>query len=84
MPSISIAELRQNPAPTIEAVESGQSFYITRYRHPVARLVPASHLAVRGVDVMRALEMTPVDENWATELNNDRDADNSEDAWVQQ
>lgn len=40
MKSISVAELRQNPTAALAAVESGESYVVTRHRHPVARLIP--------------------------------------------
>ena len=81
MTSISVAELRQNPAPALNAVERGEVLTITRYRRPIARLVPAGLPPVSGRDVMRILSSTPVDDQWATELEADRAADRADDPW---
>jgi len=81
MPAISLAELRQNPAPALEAVEHGQTLTITRYRRPIANLTPAARTQVSGTDVMRLLSSTPVDEQWAAQLEADRAADQGPDFW---
>jgi len=81
MTAISIAELRQNPSPALDAVERGQVLTITRYRRPIARLVPAGRPLVSGRDVMRILASTPVDPQWAMEIEEDRSMDRAEDPW---
>ena len=81
MTTISVAELRQNPAPALDAVERGQELTVTRYRRPIARIIPAASPAVSGVDVIRALASAPVDTGWATELEADRSADRGDDPW---
>ena len=81
MTSITIAELRQNPSPALDAVEHGQTMSVTRYRKPIAYLVPAARPAVSGADAMRALAITPVDSEWATQLEDQRDADETDDPW---
>ncbi|OKH81767.1 hypothetical protein EB75_14740 [Mycobacterium sp. ST-F2] len=40
MKSITVAELRQNPTAALEDVAAGETYVVTRHRHPVARLVP--------------------------------------------
>lgn len=40
MKTITVAELRQNPTQALADVEAGQTYVVTRHRHPVARLVP--------------------------------------------
>jgi len=84
MSTISIAELRQNPAPALNAVEHGQVLTVTRYRRAVARIVPVARSVVRGGDVMRALALTPVDDQWAIELDAERSADRAVDPWENQ
>jgi len=84
MSSISIAELRQNPAPALAAVELGQTLTVTRYRQPIARLVPTARPVVRGTDLMAALASTPVDAEWAEQLEAERAADEGDDPWVRQ
>ena len=81
MTVISVGELRQNPAPALEAVERGQALTITRYRKPIANLTPVGRSRVSGNDVMRLLSSTPVDENWAAQLEADRSADQADDLW---
>ena len=40
MKTITVAELRQNPTAALDDVEAGESYVVTRHRHPIARLVP--------------------------------------------
>lgn len=40
MKSITVGELRQNPTEAFAQVEAGETYVVTRHRHPVARLVP--------------------------------------------
>lgn len=40
MKKITVAELRQNPTPMIEDVESGATFVITRHNKPVGQITP--------------------------------------------
>jgi len=79
--SISVAELRQNPAPALDAVARGQALTVTRYRRPVARLVPTARPPVRGADVMGVLASTPVDSQWAQQLEAERSTDRAVDPW---
>ncbi|MCL2804276.1 MAG: type II toxin-antitoxin system prevent-host-death family antitoxin [Micrococcales bacterium] len=81
MRSISIAELRQNPAPALDTVARGQALTVTRYRRPVARIVPVTRQHVRGTDVMQALASTPVDDQWALQLEAERSMDRAADPW---
>ena len=82
MNSVSIAELRQNPTPVLDAVERGETYVVTRYRKEIARLVPAvDRQPVSGRDVMAALRRTPLeDSSWADEVTADRAAFDAE--WV--
>lgn len=82
MNTVSIAELRQNPTPVLDAVEHGETYVVTRYRKEIARLVPpVGRRAVSGQKVMAALRQTPLDDNaWADELAADRAAFDAE--WV--
>jgi antitoxin (DNA-binding transcriptional repressor) of toxin-antitoxin stability system len=48
MRTISLAELKQNPSAAIDGVEAGQSYQVTRYKRPVALLVPAPRRPPRG------------------------------------
>ncbi|GAB3815951.1 hypothetical protein GCM10028820_14390 [Tessaracoccus terricola] len=41
MKTITVAELRQNPTPALDAVAGGASLTVTKHRRPVAMLVPA-------------------------------------------
>ncbi len=54
MRSITVAELRQNPTEALNAVESGETYIVTRHRREIARLVPA-----KQVDVARPKESGP-------------------------
>lgn len=38
--TITVAELRQNPTAALDDVAHGETYIVTRHRHPVARLVP--------------------------------------------
>lgn len=40
MKTITVAELRQNPTAALVAVESGETYLVTRHRRGIARLVP--------------------------------------------
>jgi len=69
MKTISIAELRHDPGPALDAVATGDSYVITRYRRPVARLVPVEPtLAPSGREVMEALHSLTSVPGWAEEL----------------
>jgi prevent-host-death family protein len=46
MKTITVAQLRQNPTDAIASVEAGESYVVTRHRHPVAQLIPADDDAV--------------------------------------
>ncbi|WP_369369666.1 type II toxin-antitoxin system Phd/YefM family antitoxin [Promicromonospora sp. Populi] len=82
MNSVSIAELRQNPTPVLDAVERGETYVVTRYRKEIARLVPVvDRRPVSGRDVMAALRRTPLEDgSWADEIAADRAAFDAE--WV--
>lgn len=41
MKTVTVAELRQNPTPALDAVAAGASLTVTKHRRPVAMLVPA-------------------------------------------
>ncbi|MDJ1370523.1 type II toxin-antitoxin system Phd/YefM family antitoxin [Gulosibacter molinativorax] len=47
MKTISVAELRQNPTAAIEDVANGETYVVTRHKHPVARLTPIDDDAVQ-------------------------------------
>jgi prevent-host-death family protein len=40
MKTVSVRELRQNPAQMLRDVEAGESYTITSYNRPIARVVP--------------------------------------------
>ncbi|MDM4764270.1 type II toxin-antitoxin system prevent-host-death family antitoxin [Galbitalea sp. SE-J8] len=40
MKTISVTELRQNPTQALAAVEAGETYVITKHRHPIAQLIP--------------------------------------------
>ena len=40
MKTISVAELRQNPTEALAAVEAGETYLVTKHRHPIAQLIP--------------------------------------------
>ena len=81
MLTVSVAQLRQNPAPALEAVERGQVLTVTRYRRPVARIVPTSRSGVSGAEVTAALAATPIDNQWLLQLETDRSMDRASDPW---
>ncbi|CCK59279.1 Conserved protein of unknown function [Mycobacterium canettii CIPT 140070010] len=41
MKSISVGELRQNPAPMIADLEGGEPYALTRHNHRIGTIVPA-------------------------------------------
>jgi antitoxin (DNA-binding transcriptional repressor) of toxin-antitoxin stability system len=81
MTTVSIAELRQNPAPALAEVERGKLLTITRYRKPIATITPLARSKVSGIDVMKALALCPVDEQWSEELEALRSQDRAIDPW---
>lgn len=42
MKNVSVRELRQNPAQMLRDVESGESYTITSYNRPIARVEPVA------------------------------------------
>ena len=52
MKTITVAELRQNPTAALEEVAAGQSYVVTRHRHPVARLVPVGPVEAEASGVI--------------------------------
>ena len=45
MKSISVGELRQNPAPMIADLEDGEAYALTRHNHRIGTIVPAASSA---------------------------------------
>lgn len=43
MKTITIGQLRQNPAPMLADVEAGETYQVTRHRREIARIVPRDH-----------------------------------------
>lgn len=43
MKTITIGQLRQNPAPMLADVEAGETYQITRHSREIARIVPRDH-----------------------------------------
>lgn len=85
MKSISIGKLRQNPAATLNAVEHGETYIVTRYRREVGRLVPPSgRQPVTADEYLAAIRATPLgDDDWAAEIAATRaDFDGNPDPWV--
>lgn len=85
MNSVSIAELRQNPTPVLDAVEHGETYVVTRYRKEIARIVPPR--ARRPVSAAAAMAVYDdallPDTSWAEEVAADRVAFDAEttDPW---
>lgn len=46
MKSISVGELRQNPAAMISDLEGGESYALTRHNHRIGTIVPTASSAV--------------------------------------
>lgn len=83
MKTITVAQLRQNPAPALAEVARGEEYVVVRYRNEIARLVPPirARQPVSAVAVSDLFESTPVDADWAETIDQDRDADMGEDPW---
>lgn len=47
MKSITVAELRQNPTQALDEVSAGETYVVTRHRHPIAKLVPVEDASVQ-------------------------------------
>lgn len=45
MKSISVGELRQNPAPMIADLEAGEAYALTRHNHRIGTIVPTASSA---------------------------------------
>lgn len=43
MKTISVGQLRQNPAAMLADVESGETYQVTRHNREIARIVPREH-----------------------------------------
>ena len=56
MATISVGELRQNPAAALADVQRGQTYVVTQHRRPIAQLVPVPAPGPSGAEVMRAAE----------------------------
>ncbi|KHL00079.1 hypothetical protein LK09_01715 [Microbacterium mangrovi] len=73
MKTISIADLRHDPGPALDAVANGDTYVVTRYRRPVARLVPVDRSAPpsgrEAMEILRSLAAVP---GWAEELRAQR------------
>lgn len=57
MKSVPIAEFRHEPGRVLDGVSHGESYVITRYHRPVARIVPLGDESAwpRGSDVMKSI-----------------------------
>lgn len=55
MKTISVAELRQNPTEALIEVEEGETYVVTRYRAPIAKLVPIDQPDVFGVSAVKLI-----------------------------
>jgi antitoxin (DNA-binding transcriptional repressor) of toxin-antitoxin stability system len=51
MTVISVGQLRQHPAAVLGAVELGKTYTVTRYRRPIARLVPETAASPSGTEI---------------------------------
>lgn len=87
MKTVSIGQLRQNPAPAIEEVEHGHGVEITRYRKVIARIVPAhqKRQILSGSAVMDMLKTLPTtaDPGWRADIADARAEDDAQwqDPW---
>ncbi|WP_206074424.1 type II toxin-antitoxin system Phd/YefM family antitoxin [Antribacter gilvus] len=83
MNTVTVAELRQNPTPVLEAVEHGETFVVTRYRKEIARLVPpARRRRVTAAEAMSVYERAPLsDRSWSEEVARERAAELARDPW---
>lgn len=85
MNTVSIAELRQNPTPVLDAVEHGETYVVTRYRKEIARIVPPQvRRPVTAAAAMAVYDVAPLtDDSWAQEIAADRAAFDAEttDPW---
>jgi prevent-host-death family protein len=57
MKSVPIAEFRHEPGRVLDGVAHGESYVITRYHRPVARITPLTDEPAwpRGSDIMKAV-----------------------------
>ena len=82
MKTITVAQLRQNPTAALDEVEHGETYIVTKHRREVARLVPPA--ARRGVtpdEFEDLLRRTPLTEDWAAEIAEQRSDFDTPDPW---
>lgn len=84
MKTVTVAQLRQNPAPTLADVERGEEYVVLRYRREIARIVPRSirRTPVTAEDVAGMFASAPLDGEWGEELERDRASDVGADPWA--
>jgi prevent-host-death family protein len=79
--TMSVGQLRQNPAPMVHDVESGHEWVLTNHGRPFGRVVPFAErqwVAIgHAVDVLNEPEAT----GWAEELTRDREGSDMADPW---
>jgi antitoxin (DNA-binding transcriptional repressor) of toxin-antitoxin stability system len=91
MRTVSIAELRQNPTPVLDAAEAGETTVVTRYRKPIAEIkpfqirTPSPHLGwpgngPSGREIMSAMKKMPKlrDNSWFDDIKRLRELDETE------
>lgn len=79
--SITVGQLRQNPTQMLADVQDGERYVVTSHGRPIADVVPHVESGWVPVDrVARLLERSG-DDDWARELQADRDEHDLRDPW---
>ncbi|WP_378148498.1 type II toxin-antitoxin system prevent-host-death family antitoxin [Cnuibacter sp. UC19_7] len=79
--TMSVGQLRQNPAPMVHDVESGLSWVLTNHGRPFGVVVPYVERRWVGIDAVVDLLRSPAAREWADELEADRAAVDGRDPW---
>jgi prevent-host-death family protein len=80
--TMSVGELRQNPAPMVHDVESGLSWVLTNHGRPFGVVVPYAERRWIGVDTVVDLLSLPAPAGWLDEIEAGRAADEPRDPWA--
>lgn len=66
--SVSVEELQQNPKPTLDAVQDGQTVIVTKHGRPIAELGPHRSSQGASADAVFAVIAGRADAGWRDDL----------------
>ncbi|WP_426623400.1 type II toxin-antitoxin system Phd/YefM family antitoxin [Leifsonia sp. McL0607] len=79
--SITVGQLRQNPTKMLADVQDGEHYVVTSHGRPIADVVPHVESGWVSVDRVAQLLQRSGDDEWARELQADRDEHDLRDPW---